>query len=1169
MKLVALDIRRLPGIDAPFGLASEIGARVTVIQGPNGSGKSSLCRAIRALLWPKIEPSTTVDLTALFSHGESEFRVERHGSHVTWTSVGSSTRAPDLPPEHVASCFTISGDDLLGEDAERAPRTTAKFARKDGRFAAEVARELSGGFDLRALRSAIAPAARVGNTEERALRDAQNALGGVTRAHASLHAEAQELAVLEAKERDTKRAAARVKQLETEHERARARETVRVLTAQLAAFEPGMDRLRGDELDELRERRRRLAQERETLRKADEAIAEARAAIAATSLRGEGPTNAVIAAQKQRVHELVQLESEHRRLSSDEWASRAKREEQRKRLDPASDSGAEPRFERAQLAALEVHVRRADELTKRRSELNTQIGEVETSPAQERDLETLDAALRCLEQWLRTPADVPSASKLDPRHWALLALAVGASIALALTVHVAWLALVAVAVLCAITLRRATPRSARSARSACETEFTALRVPPPQSWSEAAVDARRQELRQERTALALAQERRAHKERLKAKRRELEDEEREHAAERERLRAALGIDAVENDLSLALIAANVIAFRAASDETTACVARRGENEDRRRELGRAIARFLEPFGSVAGDDAAALGCALDELQRRSDSARQAVANLQRAEAQRRDAERRCNELEGSITKVLEVVSTELDGEIALARRIERLDEWRALARRLESERANESSLAEKLRTGASPGEADPGERTEEEIVTALEAAKALAAERDDLVRRIQDIRTRVEQVRGAHALAEALERVSAARDALAARREDAIADAVLDGLLAQIEDEERQTAQSPVFQRAKSWFAKFTHHAYELQLGASEAGNEPTFQALDTAAREVRSLDELSTGTRAQLLLAARVAFAIEAEHGAKLPLFLDEALLAADPSRFEAVARALALLAREEERQVIYLTSDPMDTQRWRSIGEDVAVVDLARVRKLAAANERPLIPLLELARPSIEGLAPSEIARVLGVAAPDPWQAPDAVHVYHVVGTDFALLRTLLDQHVETLGSVRSLARSPTSARRVADTDLRRVIAWGEVYAAFVHSWRIGRGRPLTRDVLEAAGMSDKYLAPVGEIAAELAWDGKELVRALRTRADARLKNMRETSVQRVEDYFAVHGYYDARDVLAEHAIVERAIDAASGDLLPADVAVRVKSWCRALEPQPARTRTIGTLT
>lgn len=1173
MKLVALDVRRLPGIDAPFELAAEIGARVTVIQGPNGSGKSSLCRALRALLWPKSEPSAAVDLAARFVHGGDELHVERHGTQVTWSRAGAPIRPPELPPEHLASCFTIAGDDLLGSEVDRTPRTGTKYARKDEALAVEVARELSGGFDLRALRGALAPAPRLGSSEERALREAQEELARVTRAHAQLHAEEAGLAALEAEASLAERAAARARELETALELEDVRARVRDLTARLAAFEQGVERLRGDELEQLRARRAQLAREREALRKADESIAEARATIAAANLPGDGLSTAVLDAQKERVRKLAQLESEHRRAVSDEEAWRARRETRRRALDPEGQAAVDLAADRKALDALDAHIRRAQLLARRRAELDAQRAVVDTRAGM-RDTDSIQAAMRELATWLRSAPEPAGALGLDRAGWSLLALIAATSIVAGLWIHSAWLLLALVAVLVVRVAKLSAPKSARRQ---CETAFAALSVAPPASWSDTDVARRYQELQRERAELEVAREQHAHGERLRAAASALAAEERAHEAERERLREALGVDASANDLSLAVIAGNLLAFQAAQEETAGCIARREELEDRRTALARTVLRFLDPFGAVASDDVLALGGALEALERRAEAARQGATLLRGAEAQKREAERRCNDVGRSIDELFAAVALppangdraadRRDDEIALARRLERLPEWREVDRELSGARAQEAALSAKLRASGRTDTATTA-LDEAQIQRALAAARAVAAGRDELLKRIQHIRTRVGEVRAAHGLEEALGRVAAAREALHERRERAVEDAVLDGLLAAVEEEERQTTQSPVFHRAKVWFAKFTHFAYELQLGAGEAGGEPTFQAFETAAREVRSLDELSTGTRAQLLLAARIAFAIEAERGAKLPLFLDEALLAADPERFRAVAEALALLAREEERQVIYLTSDPTDTARWQLIESELAVVDLARVRKLGRATERPLAPL-EFTRTSIEGLPPSEIASALGVGAPDPWQAPEAVHVYHLVGADPARLQMLVDQHVETLGAARALAHSPGGARRIDAAELALLDAWGEVFGAFVHAWRTGRGKPLTRDVLEAAGVTDTYLEAVAALAAELDGDGKQLVDVLRARTDARLRKMHKSTAQKIEEHLAAEGHYDAREVLSEHAIVERVLAAAPDGLLPAEIAARVTSWCRALEARPARGRTMDMFT
>ena len=117
-----------------------------------------------------------------------------------------------------------------------------------------------------------------------------------------------------------------------------------------------------------------------------------------------------------------------------------------------------------------------------------------------------------------------------------------------------------------------------------------------------------------------------------------------------------------------------------------------------------------------------------------------------------------------------------------------------------------------------------------------------------------------------------------------------------------------QTQLPRVFERARNHFSEFTHHNYELRL--SKEAMSPRLFAVDLSSGEGRELDELSDGTRAQLLLAARITFAEEVEHGQVLPLFLDEALDQSDPARFVAIVRGLGRVAEDQGRQIFYLTS-------------------------------------------------------------------------------------------------------------------------------------------------------------------------------------------------------------------------------------------------------------------
>ncbi len=78
------------------------------------------------------------------------------------------------------------------------------------------------------------------------------------------------------------------------------------------------------------------------------------------------------------------------------------------------------------------------------------------------------------------------------------------------------------------------------------------------------------------------------------------------------------------------------------------------------------------------------------------------------------------------------------------------------------------------------------------------------------------------------------------------------------------------------------------------------AGPERRF-AVDQKTGEGKGLDKLSDGTRAQLLLAARMAFSEEVDQGRTLPLFLDEALGQSDPVRYEAIVRSLGRVAKDQ----------------------------------------------------------------------------------------------------------------------------------------------------------------------------------------------------------------------------------------------------------------------------
>ena len=306
----------------------------------------------------------------------------------------------------------------------------------------------------------------------------------------------------------------------------------------------------------------------------------------------------------------------------------------------------------------------------------------------------------------------------------------------------------------------------------------------------------------------------------------------------------------------------------------------------------------------------------------------------------------------------------------------------------------------------------------------------------------------------------------------------------------------------------------------------------------------------MSDGTRAQLLLAARIAFAEEVERGRTLPLFLDEALDQSDPARFDAIVGSLGRIANDQDRQVFYMTSDPLDRDRIRRALEAencvvAADIDLGLIRGKAIGVTEPAT-LQVPPRPTIpapDGASTEEYGVTLGVPAFSPARGYAQQHLFYVLYDDLPLLREFLLNGIDRAGqwttvSGTLLAERLTS-RSITSQEINSRVGLLQV---FCETWNQGRGRTVERDVLVQSGaVSERYLDDVTAIARELGGNAEQLVGALRARNDPRLKGFRHSSVNDLEEYLRDNGYLDDRPTLEENELRVRALASPPANALP----------------------------
>ncbi|MEZ4498053.1 MAG: hypothetical protein R2845_15055 [Thermomicrobiales bacterium] len=114
----------------------------------------------------------------------------------------------------------------------------------------------------------------------------------------------------------------------------------------------------------------------------------------------------------------------------------------------------------------------------------------------------------------------------------------------------------------------------------------------------------------------------------------------------------------------------------------------------------------------------------------------------------------------------------------------------------------------------------------------------------------------------------------------------------------------------------RSFLKAFTKGRYALRMGS---GRTPEFTAWDTHISREQPLDQLSGGTRVQLLIAVRMAFIERFEAEACLPVIFDETLANADDIRADALIDATLQIAADG-RQVFYFTAQLDEVDKWRS---------------------------------------------------------------------------------------------------------------------------------------------------------------------------------------------------------------------------------------------------------
>lgn len=1101
-----IEVGRMPGFKVRGFTVPGLSPGVTVIHGPNASGKTTLAHAVQAALWPTKAPRSCMVQLGLRLDEES-WSVECEAGGSRFARSGAPQDPPPLPGAEVADRYLLTLPDLLhmnpGEDA----------------FAHAVLRESAGGYDVMEAASKLGfqEKPRMRHNDANRVRDAAAKKREAVKKQKDVRQDERRLAGLEGERQSAREAQKRLEALELATEYAKARDAHEEAQLQLARFPQALKNIRGDEIERLTKAEKKRDEHKQEKERIQGQLADAEETLKGLRLPEQGVPENLLESLEQRLEAAKEARREIQEIETSAAEKRANLEDARRTLGEQIDEDRLVALNPEKWGQISDFARAWERNHQDLLRVSVQTEPLPSGPGP--DLEPLQEAITNLRSWLReTDPSVETRGARAPL-WAATGTGLFAAGAAGALLHPAFFALALVSIVVLMWgLMKTTTSKETDGRQTWQNAFQTTGQEPPGEWSPQAVTRRLKELENlhlhEKELLEQVKRRKA----LEQERAALEKEKAGLLEVREKIEAALGPAPGNDTRTLLWVVERALKWHDVKDRLNALEKRKKTLEARHDEQMMKIQEALAPYVPGRPEDLDEAEAEIKDLKRRAQSHKEAKKDSKHARKTLEQREKDVDECNETIRNLYERVSVPVGGRRVLEDLLDKHEDYTKLRKKRDDEETIEQDRLATLR--AHPHyeqrlEAYSGDELSQERENLREQADridAVSEEINNIVRDVQDAKqsTRLEEATADHASAMDQLREAFLKDA---------AEQIGHLLARKVHQQSRDQDRPGVFHKARKLLLAFTHGRYRLEF---DDRDPPAFTAIDTVTENPQVLDELSSATRLQLLLAVRLAFVEQQETGICLPMVLDETLANSDDERIDAIMDTVVALARSG-RQVIYLTAQADEVAKWETRlakQSDVphAILDLAEHRGLSKrlhAEEPVAVPVGPKGVPGPDGHTHASYAETLEVPPFDPRGSKGEIHLWYLI-EDTHLLHLLLEKRITTWGQLHECREAGLLNTQPDDTkaiDQAAILA--KALEAYAKSWRTGRGRPVTRSILDASGaVSDAHIDTLTNIAHNFNGQSEEVLAAIDRKEVPRFRSSKRDELKR---YLEEHGYLD----------------------------------------------------
>lgn len=1132
MKLRRINIKSAPGIPDGFTI-EDIHDGMNIICGPNGSGKTTLCNAIRFLLWPDGKSEFALNASWEYRGGKLIGDLKQSGKP-EWQLDGISMH-PDFPEAHLARCFTIRIDEIL----------TASQDDPDKSLTSQLVKEMAGGYDLHSktleelfkqpsssgLEKGITAAERREGEERKFLLE-------IGRQEETLPELKRSLEKYNAKVRmeNLLKSAKILKETE---------QKCQDLEFELSDYPSGMDLIREEDLNVFQGKREEQQKLKEKLQNYKRDHDRASSEIASLKM----PNNKLIPQSilntlDDRVQNLHDMETQIEAAKSDIEKAFATRMGALSALAPHLQGPLESwsGLQEEHLEKAELYYLKRLQLLSAKEGADSSL-DLLTAEKSDIPLNQLELGLNALLQWLTEPEaalvnDTHGFRKPAPILFLLIVAACLVGYIYARSAVLPFAVIGVFGIIGLILALRKPPETHNTADKKYDRykDYVNLKLPfqSPDKWNFEEVNELSKTVLSQIVKKRYQEEIEHKREPMQLRLNKCENEMRELELELSEFQKQTGLDIGSPDLSRIILLEHALKYHEAErflHETEASL------QEKNREYTGVLdiaASALSPYPTIKPVDSSSLKGIVQVLKQRNDAMREALQKEKTAKDGIDETSVSIEECEKSI--VIFLYDRRLEDEFGLRERVPKLADYSEHIQQRQQHKRDIERLNREL--GPYP---DIHDLTLEEIDFKLNEIETIQSEINEHNARIAGINAEVEQAKRSSKYSEALAQTENLRADFLEKREAMLFAAAGKFLMKRVEDSQERNMPL-VFQRASELFANFTTGAYHLKLDTGETGSTG-YRAVETDTGIGKSLQELSSGTRVQLLMASRLAFVEQIEGDHPLPIFLDEILKHSDPQRYHATVGSLVQIL-STGRQIFYLTNQYTDVQMLiTALAEHSCsnshLIDLGKIRQCNVdwLGEQPLEMPVQEEMPAPDGCSPLEYARMLQVPSIKGIQHAGGLSLFYASPTNSDILRNLFSGGVRNIGQFLELNRASKNRFNLTNDQLEELRNGILIAEEFFNAWSIGKGKPLTEQAVREAASSAAFAEKLWQIAEERDLDSARFLSIIQSKSDARLSGLREATVFKLESYLKENGYLSEESPLTVEQILMSVLN--TGDI------------------------------